>query len=59
MVTRDVVVEVLSDGELILYESDMFLLDEAADFLHYHDPLDQRHFFLGTIVLHPLQESPS
>lgn len=57
--TWDIVVEVLADGSLIPYESDMFRLDEAADFLHYHDPLDSRHFFLATLTLNPLQETPA
>lgn len=53
-----VVAEVLNDGQVIVYDKDVYELDDAAQFLSYYDPTESRNFFLATFTLIPLQELP-
>jgi hypothetical protein len=51
-----IVAEVQSDGLVVIYESYEFDCDDAAELLDHIGGTEDRHFFLATLTLTPLQE---
>lgn len=54
-----VVAEVLSDGDVVIYEPGAFDENDCAGFMDLWGPMDNRHFFLATLTLTPRQETPT
>lgn len=51
MVGEEVVCEVLSDNEVILYQPVNFSSDEAANYMSRYALMESRHFFVANLEL--------